>query len=974
MSAEKTLGLLRILSMRAGEVCRLIQEEQLRNPMLVTEEFPFDQLQITEKTGKLKPELEAQEFRNPAAKIILDRHPEDLKNGRFSSITRSTGFRTREVRDAAAEILSAIPVSGDSGEWPETDIEVRGSENGWVVQILPEEGTLRLNHAYMDFADGTGDETVIDFYTDLIRRAKTLTAMIQQRNDILRSLVYYLLERQKTFVLGTGEAVPISRATTAEMLGIYLSALDIAVGGKMLLLPDGRRVPLEALFAEPKTKAPETKEPGAEKPGAEEPGAEKSETEKPEAESAGQRINAFVSEEDMELPDPDAVGSVSEICLLAPTVEMMKTNREICRIYEKNIDAFYTTLDNAAIVAEKLEQKGARVLISRKGTKKRIEEHSRIPVVDADLSLSDYIQIMEKAARVQGTIAFFSYGIIGEDVRSMCYLMDLETRFYSFYSAEECDNIVRRAIRDGVVLAIGGATSAKAAEKYGLEHITVENSPLSLLKAIETAEQILKLQKEEAAKQEALKIRLERYNLALNFTHDAVVAVDQEGRIEVMNSMAERLVGTSLESASGKKIDEVIPDTRVLPVLENGERKLNNVLRHRNSIWSSNIVPIVVDGTIRGAVTTFQDVRNLQEDEKNIRIKLSKKGLIAKYHFDSIQGNSPGIRNAVRMAEKYAGSDATVLICGETGTGKELFAQSIHNASRRMDGPFVAVNCGSLPRDILEAELFGYVEGAFTGASRGGKTGLFEMAHGGTIFLDEIGEMPMETQVQLLRVLQEKEIRRLGSDRVTPVDIRVIAATNRNLPEEIRAGRFRQDLFYRLSVLNVFVPPLRERREDIEPVCLYLLSRMMPVGAAERTLVREILQAQKEYDWPGNVRELENLAERIQVLLSQGEDSSFVGQMSMQHVPKHEQPHGAAPETERSHAAAPAAEKTRRAGTRTEDPGRRELLELLEQTQYEMGRTAELLGINRSTLWRRMKKFGIRKPADGPEDAQAPEV
>ena len=947
MSAEKTLGLLRILSMRAGEVCRLIQEEQLRNPMLVTEEFPFDRLQITEKTGKLKPELETQEFRNPAAKVILDRHPEDLKNGRFSSITRSTGFRTREVRDAAAEILSAIPVSGDSGEWPETDIEVKCSENGWVVQILPEEGTLRLNHAYMDFADGTGDETVIDFYTDLIRRAKTLTAMIQQRNDILRALVYYLLERQKAFVLGTGEAVPISRATTAEMLGIHLSALDIAVGGKILLLPDGRSVPLEAMFAEPETKEPET--------------------EKPETESAGQRINAFVSEEDMELPDPDAVESVSEICLLAPTVEMMKTNREICRIYEKNIDAFYTTLDNAAIVAEKLEQKGARVLISRKGTKKRIEEHSRIPVVDADLSLSDYIQIMEKAARVQGTIAFFSYGIIGEDVRSMCYLMDLETRFYSFYSAEECDNIVRRAIRDGVVLAIGGAASAKAAEKYGLEHITVENSPLSLLKAIETAEQILKLRKEETAKQEALKIRLERYNLALNFTHDAVVAVDQEGRIEVMNSMAERLVGTSLESASGKKIDEVIPDTRVLPVLENGERKLNNVLRHRNSIWSSNIVPIVVDGTIRGAVTTFQDVRNLQEDEKNIRIKLSKKGLIAKYHFDSIQGNSPGIRNAVRMAEKYAGSDATVLICGETGTGKELFAQSIHNASRRMDGPFVAVNCGSLPRDILEAELFGYVEGAFTGASRGGKTGLFEMAHGGTIFLDEIGEMPMETQVQLLRVLQEKEIRRLGSDRVTPVDIRVIAATNRNLPEEIRAGRFRQDLFYRLSVLNVFVPPLRERREDIEPVCLYLLSRMMPVGAAERTLVREILKAQKDYDWPGNVRELENLAERIQVLLSQGEDSSFVGQMSMQHVPKREQPRAAEQETGQSRTAALKAGKDRRAGA--EDPGRRELLELLEQTQYEMGRTAELLGINRSTLWRRMKKYGIRKPAAGPDNA-----
>lgn len=934
MSADNALELLRILSMRAGEVCQLIQAERVRNPMLLAESFPFDRVRLTDRSGELRRELKEQEFPNPAAKIILDQYREDLKNGRFSSISRGAGLRTEEIRTAAAEILSCLPAPQDREEWPETDIEVLSAESGWVVRALPDDSVIRLNHAYMDFADGISDEVAIDFYTDMIRRAKTLASLIQQRNDILRSLVYYLLDRQKAFVLGTGDAVPIPRGTTADMLGIHLSALDLAVGGKQVRLPDGRVVPLEALFAEPE----------AGKPGDGE-------------ENALRKISDFDSEEEADPPDPDAAETVSEICLLAPTEEMIRTNRRICRIYGKNVDAFFTPLDDAAAVAEKLERKGARILISRKGTKKRVEEQSRIPVVDADLSLSDYIQIMEKAARVKGTIAFFSYGIIGEDVRSMCYLMDLEAKFYSFYSTEECDRNVRRAIRDGVVLAVGGAVSAMAAKKYGLEHITVENSPLSLLKAIETAEQLLRLQKEEAVKQEALKIRMERYNLALNFTHDAVVAVDREGQIEVMNSMAERLVGTSLDSAMGKKINEVIPDTRVLPVLETGERKLNNVLRHRNSIWSSNIVPIVVDGTVRGAVTTFQDVRNLQEDEKNIRIKLSKKGLVAKYHFDSIKGSSPGIRNAVRMAEKYAGSDATVLICGETGTGKELFAQSIHNASRRMDGPFVAVNCGSLPRDILEAELFGYVEGAFTGASRGGKTGLFEMAHGGTIFLDEIGEMPMETQVQLLRVLQEKEIRRLGSDHVTPVDIRVIAATNRNLPEEIRAGRFRQDLFYRLNVLNVFVPPLRERREDIEPVCLYLLSRMMPVGAAERALVREILKEQKDYEWPGNIRELENLAERIQVLLSQGEDSSFVGRMSMQHAAKTEQPAAAVPQ----------AEESRRPDGKPEPPERRELLELLEQTQYEMGRTADLLGINRSTLWRRMKKYGIRKPAGGTE-------
>ena len=244
----------------------------------------------------------------------------------------------------------------------------------------------------------------------------------------------------------------------------------------------------------------------------------------------------------------------------------------------------------------------------------------------------------------------------------------------------------------------------------------------------------------------------------------------------------------------------------------------------------------------------------LQDESSPSTISNRRRGHVAKYHFKDIIHDSPAMEMAIRTAQQIAITDHTVLIRGESGTGKELVAQSIHNASFRSNEPFVAVNCASLPETLLESELFGYEAGAFTGADNKGKIGLFEQANHGTIFLDEIGDISPKVQSQLLRTIQEKQIMRVGSDRLIDVDIRLITATNRDLEAAVNAGTFRSDLFFRLNVLPLVLPPLRKRKEDIPSLMKHFL------GSAYRNLTSEDRRALMAYDWPGNVRELENAA------------------------------------------------------------------------------------------------------------------
>jgi transcriptional regulator with PAS, ATPase and Fis domain len=345
----------------------------------------------------------------------------------------------------------------------------------------------------------------------------------------------------------------------------------------------------------------------------------------------------------------------------------------------------------------------------------------------------------------------------------------------------------------------------------------------------------------------------------VNLAHDGILFLDPAGRVLVHNRALREML--DLPADLGGCGLEVFP-TEVREALEDtgqGERILET--RGRSLMVHGKALQSL--GEAQGTYFNFQEVTYIRKLEQNLNRKLREAGLTARYTFADVLSGSPRMRECLDMAKRIAQSDFTVLITGESGTGKELLAQSIHNSSPRARRPFVAVNCAAVPESLLESELFGYAGGSFTGALRDGKQGLFEQAHNGTIFLDEIGDMPPVLQAKLLRVLQERQVVRIGSNRVVEVDIRVIAATNHNLQERIRQGLFRADLYYRLNAVSLEVPPLRQRREDILPLLEHFLLQQ---GQERRQLPAEVRELLLGYPWPGNIRELENLANHLSLV------------------------------------------------------------------------------------------------------------
>ena len=646
----------------------------------------------------------------------------------------------------------------------------------------------------------------------------------------------------------------------------------------------------------------------------------------------------------MEILNWKDVQHVNDICVMAPTLQLAeKAEMLIKQENYQNIDVVVAASGRQEIVkcAQTLAAAGAEIIITRKGTRRIVEEVTNLKVVNLNNSLSDYLWMLkERGLHTPGLIAFFSYDPMSSDILQMCEMLEVQTKNYIFKSFADCRGCVERALKDGAVFSVGGAWTDPWAKRLGLPHVIVENSVETILNALESATQLRRVQVEEAEKQCLFKTQSEMYQAVLDFTHDAILAIDENGRIQVLNPPAERIMGCRAADSVGQPVEAVLPNTLLPDVLESGEKQLDQIMQIHQTLCNTNRIPILVDGQRRGVVATFQDVKQLQNSEQKIRLKLHEKGLVAKYAFNDILGDSPAIRSTIQIARSYAASRASVLILGETGTGKELFAQSIHNASDRRDGPFVAINCAAVSNSLLESELFGYEAGSFTGASRGGREGVFELAHGGTLFLDEIGEIPRETQVELLRVLQEKEIRRVGGSRVIPVDVRIIAATNKDLLQETVEGRFREDLYYRLDVLDLKLPPLRERGDDVKILGLHLF-RQLPGGKDPimQSQFLYLLEQVGPYQWYGNIRELQNFVERANILMRNAGASSVTVSDILRRR------------------AEPAPEPCQE----TESRDRRAIEAALHNHPGSMADAARSLGCSRQTLWRKMKKYGIQR-------------
>lgn len=407
---------------------------------------------------------------------------------------------------------------------------------------------------------------------------------------------------------------------------------------------------------------------------------------------------------------------------------------------------------------------------------------------------------------------------------------------------------------------VGGLTVCKYAKIDNFNAIRVHTGNEAIKMAIQEAITAVNVTHRERRRSQLLTTMVETLE-------EGIIAIGSENNIYTLNDVARKMFGITETNIIGKKLENYIP----YKVFANELEKINEAVikRVNNNQVLVKYRPLIVDGIKDGLIIILTYIDDLQKTEIDIRKKLSKKGLTAKYIFEDIVGGSSVLQRTKTIAEKYSLTDSDILIIGETGTGKELFAQSIHNNSKRMKQPFVALNCAAINENLLESELFGYIEGAFTGAVRGGRTGLFELAHKGTLFMDEIAELPLSLQAKLLRVLQEKEIRKLGDDKIIPVDVRIIAATNVNLHKMVDEGKFRQDLLYRLDILNLSIPPLRARRDDVESLSKQFISKYdfngVPIEIQDSAV--EML---KRYNWKGNIRELRNICERLCVLNTTG--------------------------------------------------------------------------------------------------------
>ncbi|KFZ39617.1 MULTISPECIES: sigma-54-dependent Fis family transcriptional regulator [Thermoactinomyces] len=357
----------------------------------------------------------------------------------------------------------------------------------------------------------------------------------------------------------------------------------------------------------------------------------------------------------------------------------------------------------------------------------------------------------------------------------------------------------------------------------------------------------------------------------IDSSEDAISVVDTNGMGILINPAYTRLTGLKPEDIIGKPADTDISEgesmhMKVLRTKKPVRGVQLKVGPHRKEVLV-NVAPIMMEGELKGSVGIIHDVSEIKRLNRDLeRARRIIRNLEAKYTFDDIIGSSETMRYSIEQAKQAAETRATVLLRGESGTGKELFAHAIHNASDRKYNQFVRVNCAALSESLLESELFGYEEGAFTGARRGGKKGLFEEANGGTIFLDEIGELKPSTQAKLLRVLQEKEVLRVGGTKSIPIDVRVIAATNVYLEKAIQEKRFREDLYYRLNVLPIHIPPLRMRKEDLVDLARHLIKKFnQEYGRNVEEIDLEAIQTLHQYSWPGNVRELENVLGRAMI-------------------------------------------------------------------------------------------------------------
>lgn len=584
--------------------------------------------------------------------------------------------------------------------------------------------------------------------------------------------------------------------------------------------------------------------------------------------------------------------------------------------------------------AEDLVRKGTQVIISMGVSMRVLRSQMQIPVLDLMFSEHEILTAVKAALDGSSSVVHLGSQEMYHFIQKSLDLLNLPTSliahrdFHEF--AGDYNSQVIRVLKEGFDCIIGGSRTVRIANDLGIKGIAFNIDEIMVENTLFNATFIRDFQAAQERKTQFM-------NAMLRCSTEGLIMVDSKNNIISINVAGAEIFHETADSLIGRDIDALIQEKQLVDIfkdhLQPGE--LNNkerlVVLHRESVS--------VGGKIAGEVISVRKASDVESLGHRIQKNLSSGGYQAKYTFRDIIGSSEQLENAKHIARRYAKYDSTVLISGETGTGKELFVQSIHNASPRRNGPFVAVNCAAFPESLIESELFGYDRGSFTGAVKEGKAGLFEKASGGTLFLDEISELPVNLQPKLLRVIQEREIVRVGGSKVIPIDVRVISSSNKNLLHQVEQGLFKEDLYYRLSVLELKIPPLRTRKEDIRLlVSSFIQQNNKWMNTHYIGIEPSALTLLESFPWKGNIRELSNIIERVMVLSDEYVITEANIRLIMNIAIEDQIPSPSA------------------AQPSLKDYEQTLIEETLRRCNGNQNEAARILGISHSTIWRKLKK------------------
>lgn len=638
----------------------------------------------------------------------------------------------------------------------------------------------------------------------------------------------------------------------------------------------------------------------------------------------------------------------------ADNVLIICTDRRTIGLYEKVLEElgididieclahrFGEDIDKALEYIDSFKKKGKEIIVTRGYMAKEIRRSLDFKVIEIAVSSFDVLNALYKYMGRDVNIGIVECREFIDSIMPVAELFGLRTTPYVVEVFQDFYDYFAQAAADGVDVICGGAMGHydDFFTDIGVEYASVDSSERTIRDSLVNALEIYQLVYEEKKKREMIET-------LVNVSDMGTIASDSEGTIIAANRKAGEILNFDSHKAVGKDIEKLCPDIE--------REQLAKMMRTPSGVFDimgkkvlTDRIPLTLEGKYLGFVLRIRRTDQIISDESRVRSILAKKGLQARYSLEDIKGKSPAIERLKNWVEHYARTDSTILITGESGTGKELFAQTVHNASNRKSRPFLAINCSAFSPNLLESELFGYVDGAFTGARKEGKIGVFELAHTGTLFLDEIGDMDPSVQAKILRVIQEKEFMRVGDDKIISVDVRIIAATNRNLFEEVLKGNFREDLYYRLNVLNLSIPPLRERKEDIEDLAMEALFSVNDrLGCKITGIDENVIERLKEYDWHGNVRELNSFIEKMVALIRSGrivmaEVEGLFRELDIQ-IKTYKQFFG---------------ERDKAMTSMTLRQAEDVLIDsAMKETGYNKTKAAEKLGIDRATLIRKLQK------------------